>query len=64
MGVPEDYPLPNSYNEAYHLMGDGLVVPVVQWLEKHLLWPLAEGACTLHKESSIRQLQPTAAVNG
>lgn len=41
MGVPEDYPLPEKYNDAYHLFGDGLVVPVVSWLEKYLLRPLA-----------------------
>jgi DNA (cytosine-5)-methyltransferase 1 len=41
MGVPEDYPLPANYNEAYHLFGDGLAVPVVSWLEKHLLRPMA-----------------------
>ena len=41
MGVPDNYPLPGNYNEAYHLMGDGLVVPVVNWLEDHLLYPLA-----------------------
>ncbi|MEW6236267.1 MAG: DNA cytosine methyltransferase [Candidatus Omnitrophota bacterium] len=37
MGVPDAYKLPDNYNEAYHLMGDGLAVPVVSWLEKHLL---------------------------
>ncbi len=41
MGVSDDYTLPENYNEAYHLMGDGLVVPVVSWIEKHLLFPLA-----------------------
>jgi len=40
MGVPENYPLPSSYNDAYHLLGDGVAVPVVNWLETHLLWPL------------------------
>ena len=44
MGVPEDYPLPRNYNEAYHLFGDGLAVPVVAWLSKHLLTQL--GAST------------------
>jgi DNA (cytosine-5)-methyltransferase 1 len=44
MGVPEDYPIPSNYNDAYHLFGDGVVVPVVKWLEKHLIRPLA-----LHK---------------
>jgi DNA (cytosine-5)-methyltransferase 1 len=41
MGVPNDYPIPSNYNEAYHLFGDGLVVPVVRHLEEHLIWPLA-----------------------
>jgi DNA (cytosine-5)-methyltransferase 1 len=41
MGVPDDYPLPVRYNDAYHLFGDGVAVPVVAWLEKHLLRPLA-----------------------
>jgi DNA (cytosine-5)-methyltransferase 1 len=40
MGVPEEYPLPSSYNDAYHLFGDGVAIPVVGWLEKHLLLPL------------------------
>ncbi len=41
MGVPEDYALPKKYNEAYHLFGDGLAVPVVRWLSKHLLTQIA-----------------------
>lgn len=40
MGVPDDYPLPPRYNEAYHLFGDGVAVPVVSWLARHLLQPL------------------------
>ena len=40
MGVPDSYPLPPNYNDAYHLFGDGVAVPVVSWLENHLLWPL------------------------
>jgi DNA (cytosine-5)-methyltransferase 1 len=38
MGVPDDYPIPPSYNEAYHLFGDGVAVPVVRYLAKHVLW--------------------------
>ncbi|MFQ5483422.1 MAG: DNA cytosine methyltransferase, partial [Nitrospinaceae bacterium] len=41
MGVPDSYILPDNYNEAYHLMGDGLAVPVVSWLGTQLLAPLA-----------------------
>jgi len=40
MGVPDSYKLPSKYSDAYHLLGDGLVVPVVAWLEKQLLSPL------------------------
>jgi DNA-methyltransferase (dcm) len=41
MGAPDDYPLPAKYNDAYHLFGDGLAVPVVDWLSTNLLTPLA-----------------------
>jgi DNA (cytosine-5)-methyltransferase 1 len=40
MGLPENYQLPDAYNEAYHLVGDGVVVPVVRFLAKNLLEPL------------------------
>ena len=41
MGVPDHYPLPKNYNDAYHVFGDGVAVPVVGWLSEHLLLPLA-----------------------
>ncbi len=41
MGVPDDYPLPPRYNDAYHLFGDGIAVPVVRWLNAHLLTPIS-----------------------
>jgi DNA (cytosine-5)-methyltransferase 1 len=40
MGLPETYRLPKNYNEAYHLAGDGVVVPVVRFLAAHLFEPL------------------------
>ena len=40
MGLPEDYELPERYNDAYHVAGDGVVVPVVRHLAAHLLEPL------------------------
>lgn len=40
MGLPETYALPNSYNDAYHVCGDGVVVPVVAHLRAHLLDPI------------------------
>lgn len=39
MGIPEKYPLPKRYNEAYHLVGDGVAVPVVSWLKSSLIEP-------------------------
>ncbi|MBU2503032.1 DNA cytosine methyltransferase [bacterium] len=42
MGLPEEYVLPSSYNEAYHLAGDGLVVPVVAHLADSVLTPIAQ----------------------
>ncbi|SLM41758.1 Cytosine-specific methyltransferase [Nitrospira sp. ND1] len=40
MGLPDEYRLPENYNEAYHLTGDGVVVPVVRHLAKHIFQPL------------------------
>jgi DNA (cytosine-5)-methyltransferase 1 len=40
MGLPDAYKLPPNYNEAYHLTGDGVVVPVVRHLARHLFEPL------------------------
>jgi DNA (cytosine-5)-methyltransferase 1 len=41
MGLPESYRLPENYNEAYHLTGDGVVVPVVRHLARHIFEPIA-----------------------
>jgi DNA (cytosine-5)-methyltransferase 1 len=40
MGLADDYVLPSNYNEAYHLVGDGVAVPVVQFLRAHILEPI------------------------
>ena len=40
MGLPDDYELPSNYNEAYHLAGDGVAVPVVRFLATHILEPI------------------------
>lgn len=39
MGIPDEYQLPGNYNEAYHLTGDGVVVPVVRHLASHIFEP-------------------------
>lgn len=40
MGLPDSYVLPDNYNEAYHLTGDGVAVPVVRFLAKEILEPV------------------------
>jgi len=40
MGLSESYKLPPSYNEAYHLTGDGVAVPVVRYISQNIFLPL------------------------
>ena len=40
MGLDDNYILPDNYNAAYHLAGDGVVVPVVTHLAKNLFVPI------------------------
>ena len=40
MGLPDSYKLPENYNEAYHLAGDGVVVPVVRHIAAKILEPV------------------------
>ena len=44
MGLPDSYQLPQAYNEAYHLTGDGVAVPVVRYIAKHILEPVVKSA--------------------
>ena len=39
MGLPDTYRLPENYNDAYQISGDGVAVPVVRHLAKHILEP-------------------------
>lgn len=40
MGLPDTYILPQKYNDAYHLTGDGVVVQVVRFLAKNIFEPI------------------------
>jgi DNA (cytosine-5)-methyltransferase 1 len=42
MGLPEEYVLPENYNEGYHITGDGVVVPVVRHLAQHIFEPILD----------------------
>jgi len=44
MGLPEEYALPDNYNEAYHIAGDGVAVPVVRFLATHIFEPILASA--------------------
>lgn len=52
MGLPDDYALPSNYNDAYHLAGDGLAVPVVSHLASHLLTPIAKALANQTKAAA------------
>lgn len=50
MGLPDSYRLPPRYNDAYHVAGDGLVVPVVRFLAHTVIEPILaanESTCFL-----------------
>lgn len=52
MGLPESYLLPENHNDAYHLAGDGVVVPVVRHLAEHLIEPILESRATDQREAA------------
>lgn len=52
MGLPDTYILPKNYNEAYHLAGDGVAVPVVRFLAENILEPLLDVAAAAEKEAA------------
>lgn len=40
MGLPDSYAMPGNYNAAYKVAGDGVVVPVVRYLDETLFQPV------------------------
>lgn len=44
MGLPDSYKLPHKYNDAYHVAGDGLVVPVVRHLARTVIEPILQAS--------------------
>jgi DNA (cytosine-5)-methyltransferase 1 len=57
MGLPESYVLPASTTDAEFLLGDGVVAPVVAWLDEHLLSRI--GAETIAGEAPDTLTEPT-----
>lgn len=56
MGLSENYVLPERYNDAYHLAGDGVAVPVVSHLARNIFEPLL----ALNRSTKREQSQPIA----
>lgn len=52
MGLDKGYKLPKNYNEAYHLTGDGVAVPVVRHLAEHIFEPLLGVAAKTKAEAA------------
>ncbi|MDN7676544.1 DNA cytosine methyltransferase [Burkholderia oklahomensis] len=52
MGLPDTYLLPANYNDAYHLAGDGVVVPVVRFLAEHILEPLLSATLATERKAA------------
>ncbi|MES2002724.1 MAG: DNA cytosine methyltransferase [Pseudomonadota bacterium] len=44
MGLDDEYELPDRYNDAYHVAGDGVCVPVVRYIAARLLEPILTAA--------------------
>jgi DNA (cytosine-5)-methyltransferase 1 len=49
MGLSDDYVLPERYNEAYHVCGDGVCVPVVRHIAGHILEPFLKANRNLER---------------
>lgn len=49
MGLPDSYRLPDRYNDAYLLTGDGVAVPVVRHIAEHLLEPVLASNVQSHQ---------------
>ena len=47
MGLPDEYVLPKNCNDALHLTGDGVAVPVVRFLSANLIEPILNGTLGL-----------------
>ena len=52
MGLPDSYILPENYNEAYRLTGDGVVVPVVRYISENIFIPIMATHLALGREAA------------
>ena len=50
MGLPDSYRLPDGLHAGLHVAGDGVAVPVVGWLARHILEPLLRAPAAMAAE--------------
>lgn len=58
MGLPDTYQLPERYNEAYHLTGDGVAVPVVRYIARHIIEPVLSEHKTKGQANEFDSVRP------
>jgi len=54
MGLSDTYFLPKRYNDAYHLVGDGVAVPVVTHIAQHILNPIIAAQAALPTRKIVK----------
>jgi DNA (cytosine-5)-methyltransferase 1 len=59
MGLPDSYKLPGHCNDAYALCGDGVVVPVVAFLERSIIAPILNSPSALAGDYAPARLAGT-----
>lgn len=59
MGLADSYILPKKYNDAYHLTGDGVAVPVVRFIAEHILEAIID-ASALEKPTMLDLMDEAA----
>lgn len=62
MGLPDSYRLPKNYNDAYHLMGDGVAAPVVRYLSEQLFAPILNA--DVHADFEAEEPRKNPALGG
>lgn len=48
MGLSDEYLLPTNLNDSYHLTGDGVVVPVVRFIDENIVSPFLAIKAPVH----------------
>ena len=53
MGVSDSYRIPANYNDGYHVFGDGLAVPSVEFIRENLIDPIARDIVVRERSPQI-----------